>query len=152
MEFLPTEWFTDKLSDWFDLNSCDESCDELLEQTIEEDAERTAETRRRILSDSDEAEIEKVDPKKIFAGPNLVKQIGAFIAIAVVILILVVLLSCLRICAGKKYGCFKFYMNMRSKIFYNALIRYNMTSFLKMFIATCTTLTLINFDEDEDLN
>ena len=28
MEFLPTEWFTDSLSDWFNLNSCDDSCEE----------------------------------------------------------------------------------------------------------------------------
>ena len=36
-------------------------------------------------------------------------------------------------------------MGMKSKIYYNALIRYNLTSFLKILIATCTTLNMIDF-------
>ena len=76
---------------------------------------------------------------------------GAFIAIAVLILLVAGLLLCLRVCAGAKYGCFKFYMNLKSKIYYNALIRYSLTSFLKIFIATCTTLSFVNFETGESL-
>ena len=88
---------------------------------------------------------EKVNPDQIFAGPNLVKQIGAFIAIAVLILILAGIIQCVRLCAGRNYRCFKCFIGMKSKIYYNALIRYNLTSFLKISIATCTTLTMIDF-------
>ena len=50
-----------------------------------------------------------------------------------------------------KYGCYKFYMHLKTKIYYNVFIRYSLTSFLKIFIATGTTLTFVNFETGESL-
>ena len=41
MEFLPTEQFTDWLSDWFGLNTCAQSCDDLIEEAIDADTHET---------------------------------------------------------------------------------------------------------------
>ena len=59
-------------------------------------------------------------------GPNIVKQIGVFAGIFLLMLIFVGLLFCFRCCAMTNYSVFKFYMTIKGKLFYNVFIRYTL--------------------------
>ena len=79
----------------------------------------------------------------------MIKAVGAFVALAIMIIIVVILLICFRLCSATKYSCFSCYMKIKNKIFYNLFIRFALQGFLKFCIAACTTLSLIDWSKKE---
>ena len=86
-----------------------------------------------MLQDEDDEEMD-VDTSTFLKGPNLIKQVGSMLGIALVLVLIICLLLCFRMCAATKYSCFRCYMNMKSKIFYNVLIRFSIASYLKILM------------------
>ena len=78
-------------------------------------------------------------------GPNLVKQLGVYFGLFCLILLLIGLLACFRMCAMTKYSVYRCYMTIKTKIFWNALIRFSLQSFLKIMMGTCLTLSLLHW-------
>ena len=72
---------------------------------------------------------------------------GIFLALFAVMLVFVLILVLLYCCAYTKYSVFTCFMRLKNKIFYNTLIRFSLQSYLKTFVASCTTLSLIKWSE-----
>jgi len=107
---------------------------------------------RRILElgddyEDDEDDEDEVDLGKV-KGPNLIKSIGVFFAIAAIITLIILLILCFRACAMTQYSCFRFYMRLKNLVFYNLFIRFALQSFLKFLIAALTTITVIDWSTD----
>ena len=80
-----------------------------------------------MLSDETDEDFDEEDVEeeiKPFRGPNLIKSIGVFFAIAALIFLIILLLMCVRACAATNYSCFKCYMVIKTKVFYNLFIRF----------------------------
>ena len=166
MEFLPTDWLIDGISDTFGMNKCDGSqesdCTEAAMEAVKLDEENSSgeETLRRRLErlldidndedDEDDDLEDDVEPKSI-KGPNLLKQLGAFFGLFCLILLLISCLACFRMCAMTKYSVYKCYMTIKTKIFWNALIRFSLQSFLKLMMGACLTLSLLKWGDTGEI-
>lgn len=82
----------------------------------------------------------------------MIKAVGIFLAIGVVILLVILILFCFRVCAYSKYSVFSCYMRLKNKVFYNMLIRFSLQSYLKTFVASCTTINLIVWSDSQSMN
>lgn len=63
--------------------------------------------------------------------------VGGILALVVALIMLV------RILTLFKYSWFRMYRNLESKIFYNPIIRYFLTSMLKLMVAAATSIVFI---------
>ena len=90
------------------------------------------------------------EPKSI-KGPNLIKQLGAFFGLFCLILLLIGILACFRICAMTKYSVYRCYMTIKTKIFWNTLIRFSLQSFLKLMMGACLTLSLLEWADSGEV-
>ena len=79
------------------------------------------------------------------------KQLGAFFGLFCLILLLISCLACFRMCAMTKYSVYKCYMTLKTKIFWNALIRFSLQSFLKLMMGACLTLTLLEWGDSGEI-
>ena len=101
MEFIPSEWLTDAISDFFGIGckkddaTCKESIDE---------SERTGMSK--------------------LGSTNIVDNMGIMLLLAVFILLFVVLLLLSKHCMYADYRLFRVYMQIRQRIFWNTFIRY----------------------------
>ena len=84
-------------------------------------------------------------------GPNLVKQLGAFLGLFCLILLLICFLACFRMCAMTKYSVYRCYMTIKTKIFWNVLIRFSLQSFLKIMMGACLTLSLLEWADSGEV-
>lgn len=166
LEFIPSDWLTDPISDWLGFPKCDgqdeSQCDEALTEAIEDEQQQSkvSESNRRLsrrdlaANAGDEEEEDGYGEEADFTklkGPNLIKSIGVFFAVAALILLIIALILCFRACSMTKYQCFKCYMTIKNKVFYNLFIRFALQSFLKFLIAALTTLTAVDMSQKDGL-
>ena len=101
MEFIPSEWLTDGISEFLDIE-CDED-DDTCQDSIDE-SERTGLSK--------------------LGSTNIVANMGIMLLVAIFILIFVIVLLLTRRCMYRDYRMFRIYMQIRQRIFWNTFIRY----------------------------
>ena len=158
LEFLNTDEYLDEISDYLGFIKCDGSdqkaCEEVSVELMSksEDLSLKDESRRRLSDLEDDVDDEEdVENSRMFQGPNIIKSLGVFLVLFVFIILLLFLLFCFRWCSSTKYSCFKCYMTVKNKIFYNLFLRFGLQSFLKFLIAAGSTLLLIDWQSKEGL-
>ena len=101
MEFIPSKWLTDAISDFLGVG-----CQE-------EDATCQAE-----IDESERTGLSKL------GSTNIVDNMGIMLLAGVFILVLVALLLLTKTCMYRDYRLFRIYMKIRQRIFWNTFIRY----------------------------
>lgn len=134
MEFLPTHLITEPLMELFgiakqendlELVECIESDDDCESQN------NSSGSLRRLLEDelaeserhSDELE-ESMQGYSSKKKPNIIQAIGIIIFLAVFLTAALALAGTMRCCIYSDYRCFRLYMSIKQKVFYNAFIRF----------------------------
>jgi hypothetical protein len=69
-----------------------------------------------------------------------------FLGVLIGVILAVILVSALLLRFGE-YSHWKIYRRVTDKIFYNTIIRFYLTSMLKLMVGSATTLTLIKISE-----
>ena len=101
MEFIPSKWLTDAVSDFLGVGC--ENSDSTCQDDIEE-SERTGLSK--------------------LGSTNIVANMGIMLLVAVFILIFVIVLLLIKQCMYRDYRVFRVYMKIRQRIFWNTFIRY----------------------------
>lgn len=78
---------------------------------------------------------------------NLLSNLGLMLVIGGVIAVLMIAMLVCSYLVMFDYRVYRRFRLLQSKIFYNAILRYLLQSCLKLAVASCTTLTLVNWSD-----
>ena len=131
MEFLPTDEFIDWISEKLGISQDCEECD------VDD-----VDSRRRLLDEvksdgndtdtSSALERSNISTERIIGGKNLLKNMGVMFALGACIILFIVVFISIRCLVKGSETCYKIYMTIQEKMFYNLFIRYFLQSTLKL--------------------